>query len=261
MEKITFRRRLRLIRRRIKKILLFFAKYIIAYTYLSYCRFVWATSKIDDKMGTLREEIEKPPHRVINVLWHQDVFFVAWAFREFHGHTIASVGDAGEVISLMLKKCNFTVFRGGSSKGKSRKKKILAEFVDHLKKFDGPAAVGITVDGSSGPIYRMKTGSLVMAKELSAPLIIVRVWCKRRIFLPTWDRTVIPLPFNEIHLTSEGPYYLPSDADNEESFQKFHHEMEDRLLQLTYRKFVEVDGKPESDLVALFPPDWKPKDK
>ena len=242
-------------RRYAKKFLVHLAKYTVPYLYFTYFGFVWATSRIIDLTAPLDEALRKHPQRFVAAVWHQDVLCVPWAYRRFHAQTIASVGDAGEVIARLLRLCNFTVFRGGSSKGKSRQKKILEEFTQHLLKVDKPA-VGITVDGSSGPVYRMKKGVIVLAMKIHAPVFVVRIWSKRRILLPTWDRTMLPLPFNKIVIVAEGPYILPEQMDQEEVFKKFHSLVENELLAATYKCFLMLNKPVNKRLMADFPEDW-----
>jgi len=185
------------------------------------------------------------------------VLCVPWVYRRLRPQTIASVGDSGEVIARLLKLCGYTVFRGGSSKRKSRRKRVLEEFIQHLRNVDKPA-VGITVDGSSGPAYRMKTGVIVMAMKIHAPVFVVRIWSKRRILLPTWDRTMLPLPFNKIVILAEGPYPLPDHVEQEEVFESFHRFVENRLLVATYKCFSMLDRQMDERLLAHFPEGWNP---
>jgi len=244
-------------RRLAKKFLVRVAEHTVPYFYFAYFAFVWATSKITDLTSPLDDALRNPPHRFVAAVWHQDVLCVPWAYRRLHAQTIASVGDAGGVIARLLELCNFTVFRGGSSKRASRKKLILEEFTRHLLTVDRPA-VGITVDGSSGPPYRMKTGVIVLAMKINAPFFVVRIWSKRRILLPTWDRTMLPLPFNRIVLLAEGPYALPENMDQEEVFQQFHRFVEDQLLNTAYKCFLMLDKEPDKRLMAKFPDHWQP---
>ena len=243
--------------RYITKGLVQLAKYTVPYLYFAYFWFVWATSRVIDLSTPLDQELREGKRGFVAAIWHQEVLCVPWAYRRLHPHTIASVGDSGEVITRLLKLCGYTVFRGGSSKRKSRRKKVLAEFVDHLKKADRPA-VGITVDGSSGPPFRMKTGAIVMATEIQAPVFVVRTWCKRRILLNTWDRMMLPLPFNKIVILAEGPYPLPDNMDQKEVFDRFHRFVENQLLETTYKCFCMVDHPVDKRLMVHFPEGWKP---
>jgi hypothetical protein len=59
------------------------------------------------------------------------------------------VSDFGEVISEMLRLCNFVVFRGGSG-SKSRRRDVLGDLIEHMQ--STPRVIyGLTVDGSQGP--------------------------------------------------------------------------------------------------------------
>ena len=243
--------------RRVAKALVRFAAWTVPYLYLAYFRFVWLTSRIIDRTAPLDEALASPPYKAVASVWHQDVFCVAWAYRRFRPHTIASVGDSGEVITRILKLCNFTVFRGGSSKRKSRRKKVLEDFTRHLTTLDG-GLVGITVDGSSGPPYRMKSGVVVMAMKFGAPMFLVRIWCKRRVLLKTWDRMMVPLPFNKIAILVDGPHFPPDGMDRPEVFERFHRHVEDRLLALTRQSFLLLDETVDEELMSRFPDGWTP---
>jgi hypothetical protein len=244
--------------RYINKALVRLATYTVPYIYFAYFWFVWATSRIIDLTAPLDEELRNYNRGMVIAVWHQDVICVPWAYSWLHPHTIASVGDSGEVITRLLKLCGYTVFRGGSSKRASRRKKVLEEFIQHLRQVDRPV-VGITVDGSSGPAYRMKTGVIVMAMQIGAPVYVLRIWSKRRILLPTWDRTMLPLPFNKIVIMAEGPYPLPDEIDRKEVFQQFHRFIENQLLATTYKCFSMLDRRIDERLLARFPEGWSPE--
>ncbi len=243
--------------RYITKGLVQLAKYTVPYLYFAYFWFVWATSKVIDRTSPLDEELREHKRGFVAAIWHQEVLCVPWVYGRLHPHTIASVGDSGDVITRLLKLCGYTVFRGGSSKRESRRKKVLEEFIQHLKKADRPV-VGITVDGSSGPAFRMKTGAIVMAMGIQAPVFVVRTWCKRRILLRTWDRMMLPLPFNKIVILAEGPYPLPDNLDQKEVFEQFHRFVENQLLATTYKCFSMLDHPVDERLLANFPEGWKP---
>ena len=247
------------IKRRLKKWLAALAKYTVPYIYFGYIRLVWATSKVIEKDAIIPQTIfQEEPYKAVAVLWHQDVFCVPLAYQKFHPVTIASVGDAGEVISKILKLFDYdNIFRGGSSKGKKRRKKILAEFIDYFRSKTKTIA-GITVDGSSGPAYRLKRGALVIAAQCRCPILLTRIWCKRRLLLPTWDRTMIPLPFNQIVVYVHGVYQLPPGMEDAEIFEAYRRFIENELLELSYRIFQLMDHKVDRRCLPFFPKDWQP---
>lgn len=234
------------------------AKYTLPYVYLLYIRLVWMTSKVTYKTDVLKKYLfEVPPYNTVCPVWHQDVFCVAWAYRKFQPTTMASVGDAGEIISRMLKLCKYRrIWRGGTSKGKKRHKKILDDFIADFKEAKH-AVAGITVDGSNGPAYRLKRGVIVIAQECGCPLVLTRIWCQKRILLPTWDRTLIPLPFNKIVVYMQGPYYVPKNLTPDE-FEKFRLYIENEFLEFTYHIFQLIDKRVPPECLKFFPDGWNP---
>ena len=94
-------------------------------------------------------------------------------------------------------------------------------------------AYGITCDGSKGPPYVVKPGSIQIAHACHKPMIPARTWCRRRIQLKGWDRAVIPLPFNHIVQAFVGPYFPPVDCDRPEVLERFRQHLENELLELT----------------------------
>jgi lysophospholipid acyltransferase (LPLAT)-like uncharacterized protein len=226
----------RRIRHRLRSLLarplLAIALFVVPRLYLGYMWLVWRTSRVEDAGFSRIEDVRREGNGFVAILWHEEVFSVAWAYRHLHGHTLASVGDAGEIITRMLELCNFVVFRGGSSMRASRRREhVLADMIEHMKETDD-VAYGITVDGSKGPLHEVKHGALVIARECGKPLVVVRTWAKRNLHLPTWDRMAIPLPFNHIRQFMRGPFYVPPGPEDGAAFEAFRAEMERELNAL-----------------------------
>jgi lysophospholipid acyltransferase (LPLAT)-like uncharacterized protein len=53
---------------------------------------------------------------------------------------------------------------------------------------------------------------MLIAKATGAPIYPVRSWAKRRLLAPTWDRTMIPLPFNHLVFVLGEPMHVPMNA-------------------------------------------------
>src|SRR5205085_5776517 len=61
---------------------------------------------------------------------------------------------------------SFTVFRGGSG-SKSRRTSVLRELIEHMN--SSPQVIyGLTVDGSRGPVHRVKPGCVAIARACRA---------------------------------------------------------------------------------------------
>jgi lysophospholipid acyltransferase (LPLAT)-like uncharacterized protein len=229
------------------------AAVVLPRLYLAYMWLVRVTSRHDaTRLDDVLFDAVDRHDRAVAVLWHQEVFSVAYNYRHFHGHTLASVSDFGEVISEMLRLCNFVVFRGGSG-SKSRRRDVLGDLIRHMQ--TTPRVIyGLTVDGSQGPVYRIKPGCVAIARACRAPIVLVRTQYRRGLALATWDRTQIPLPFNHRVTLASGPYWIAPDADADtcEAFRRY---LENELLELTARVATMIDD--DRGPYWGFPPGWE----
>lgn len=215
---------------------------VVPLIYMGYMRLVWATSRIHGSEQFVLKDIAARYNGAVALLWHEEVLTVAYGYYYLglRGHTLASVGESGEVMARMLKRCGFVVFRGGSTTGQSRRREgALQAMIDHMRTTDG-VIYGLTVDGSKGPPYRMKTGGLVIARECGRPAVLVRTWYKRYVRLPTWDRMAVPLPFNVIRYYLRGPFAVPESANTQEGLEAFRRRLEDELIDLAALSYAET---------------------
>lgn len=201
--------------------------------YYAYLSLVWRTSRIEH-LGTDRMvEARRRHEKAICALWHENVFFVSYAFRELRGSTLASRSDLGDVITRMLERCRFVVFRGGSSKGKARQSRVLVDLIRHMESHRN-VLYGITVDGSRGPARVLKPGVVAIARATGAPIFAVHVASSPCVRIPSWDRMRIPLPFGKVFILFEGPLFCPRDAGSRE-FQTVTKRVEDLVADTSSR--------------------------
>lgn len=212
--------------------LLALATATLPYVYVAYMWLVWKTSRIEDRGWQSVSTVRDRHDGFVGLLWHEEVFSVAWSYRSVRPHTLANLGNAGDMITKLLELCGYVVFRGGSSRRKSRQREaVLIEMIRHMRAT--PRVIyGVTVDGSYGPYHVMKPGALLIAHKCRKPVVLVRTWAKRNLRLPTWDRMAVPLPFNHIRRYLIGPYPVPENADDPEAFEAFRKELEQKLERL-----------------------------
>ncbi|MEZ6185021.1 MAG: DUF374 domain-containing protein [Planctomycetota bacterium] len=211
---------------------------------------------VDDELTEPLQAAMRRHDRALGLLWHQEVFSVAFNNRTLRPHTLASTGSFGRLITALLEYCGFTVFRGGSSKGTRRRRRVLPTLIKHMR--DSPQVLyGVTVDGSNGPAFRMKPGGVAIARACRAPLYVVRWSYSRRITVPSWDRTVIPLPFGKLKGLCVGPYWIDPQASAEE-LERFCRHLEEELLECCYRAERAV-GIEHPDCLELAPEGWTPR--
>ena len=176
---------------------------------------------------------------ILGSIWHQDVMLVPFTFRNYNVVTMVSRSDQGEIMALIVKRMGFVPVRGGSSMGGTH---ALAEVIDYVRTHE-KIFFGLTIDGSRGPKYKAKRGITVISKESGAPIYPVRACAKRKILLPTWDNTLVPLPFNEFAFFFGEPIKVPSDAD-QDAVEAKRQELEDEMMRLVKRSDEHFKTKP-----------------
>lgn len=231
--------------------------WLFPYLYYAYCWLVWKSVRHDDQ---LREPILSAlaAHGgVVTMMWHEEVFPSAFAYGPLQGDALASTSNFGRVITRMLEVCGCNVFRGGSSQGR-RRRQVLPELIRYMN--EAPRCLyGLTVDGSRGPVYRVKSGGLVIARECGAPIYLVRTWFSRNLRVPSWDRTAIPLPFGTLQQYALGPYWVPPDAGDEE-LEALRAHLEHELQELADHSLRRCEGeRAERAPRPGFPEGWEPR--
>jgi len=198
--------------------------------YKLYMHFVFLTSRrVYYNYGSMLEQYLRGAS-TLGAIWHQDVILVPFTFRNYNIVTMVSRSDLGEIMAFIVRRIGFVPVRGGSSMAGGD---ALGEVIDYIRTHK-KILFGITVDGSRGPKYKVKRGIIVVAKESGVPIYPVKSCARRKLLLPTWDNTLIPLPFNEFAYFIGEPVHVPSDATLEVIEAK-RQELEDALMKLTKR--------------------------
>ncbi|HEX2116406.1 MAG TPA: lysophospholipid acyltransferase family protein, partial [Alphaproteobacteria bacterium] len=79
------------------------------------------------------------------------------------------------------------------------------------------AVVVITPDGPRGPAMRAAPGAIRLARLSGAAIIPVSSATHRRIFLKTWDRFMVPLPFGTGAFVCGAPLHVTDSAAEEDA--------------------------------------------
>lgn len=198
--------------------------------YKLYMHFVFLTSKRVFYNSDSILNRKDADASIIGAAWHQDVMLLPFTFRNYDVVTMVSKSDFGEIMALIARRLGFTPVRGGSSMAGAE---ALSEVIDYVRTHP-KVFFGLTVDGSRGPIYKVKKGIIVIAKESGVPIYPVRAIGKRKVNLGTWDKTMVPLPFNEFAIFFGKPIDVPQGSTMEEVEAK-REELEDELMRLVER--------------------------
>ncbi|MGB4006508.1 MAG: DUF374 domain-containing protein, partial [Halanaerobiales bacterium] len=102
------------------------------------------------------------------------------------------------------------LIRGSSSRGGGR---ALLSLVRRIREGD---SVFITPDGPTGPIHKVKPGTIYLQEKTGVPIIPVGVAIERKKTFASWDRLNFPLPGTRATLVIGEQLILPADRPREE---------------------------------------------
>jgi lysophospholipid acyltransferase (LPLAT)-like uncharacterized protein len=213
-------------------------------------RFVEATSRVD--LRELRRVIDAPrtDERIALALLHQDIVAMPWFCRDRRIKALAQKGDAGEIISAALAHIGCLTARGGSSSSAKRRSPILDEMVrDALESTGGITA--FTPDGSSGPAGVVRVGVAYFAIRAQATVYCIKMSASRAFHLPTWDRTLIPLPFGELRVLVSSAMAPPTPNAAVTEVERYRRRIEDELHRLHADAYGMVGSEPVPALTRL----------
>jgi lysophospholipid acyltransferase (LPLAT)-like uncharacterized protein len=132
-------------------------------------------------------------------------------FKNKNFVALVSKSKDGDILNNLLKRWNYKVVRGSSSKGG---KEALEEIISLVKKNN--TAV-LTPDGPRGPANFIKNGALIISSKCGIPIIPIKIEYYNKISLKnSWDKFQIPLPFSKCDIYFGDKYYYKSFLDEPE---------------------------------------------
>ncbi len=144
---------------------------------------------------------------VIVTTWHCGLLPVLHFFKGNKCALMVSSSKDGEWIDKIVKKWGYATVRGSSGRGGHRAARKIIQYLQ--MGYHG----GLIADGSRGPARKVQKGVVFLAAKTKIPLLPMGIAAYPSIKLPTWDKTIIPLPFSKIIITVGNPLYLSSSTD------------------------------------------------
>ncbi len=159
----------------------------------------------------------------IAAFWHERLPLLPalWFLMQAAGargtpHVLVSKHRDGRFIAAAVRRFGVTVVHGSSSKDGSARdlanKGGAAGVRALLAVLDSGEHVLITPDGPRGPARHAAPGVAQLAGLSGAPIMPVGAQTSRRRLLPTWDRTVVPLPFGRGVIVCGTPITVARDG-------------------------------------------------
>ncbi len=131
-------------------------------------------------------------------VWHTDLLIAIATFQKQHFHIMVSASQDGDFLTNICKNRGYTIHRGSTSRRalSGIRSMIKSTSTDNTQK-----RFCMTLDGPKGPAYKVSKGAHWLSQKLNVPAFIMKTSCSFYFRLPTWDKTIIPLPFSRIEVS------------------------------------------------------------
>ena len=142
--------------------------------------------------------LNSSPKACVVILWHNRLFPALEFFRRaFKGRKLATLISAsgdGAWLAAFMEGIGVRPIRGSRYKrGAQAVREMLAL---HAEGYD----IGVTPDGSRGPMYDFKPGAVAVALKTGAPFVMLSFEFSNSLRLKSWDRFFVPLPFSKLEV-------------------------------------------------------------
>jgi lysophospholipid acyltransferase (LPLAT)-like uncharacterized protein len=209
-----------------------------------YIALVWRTTRWRVE-GAEHRQAGRDGGAVIAAFWHGRVFLSPMLAPEGrHTSAIISNNRDGDIIAEAAERLGVSPIRGSTRHpGKADRDKGGREaFAGGLAALARGDVLAITPDGPRGPRMRAQPGVAALAIMARAPVLPLALSTQRGRFLGTWDRFLLPLPFDRGVLVY-GPLMTPPEDSSEAAIDAFRLRVETALTELTARA-DRVMGRP-----------------
>jgi len=175
---------------------------------------LWARTlryEIEDGAGIVGKPIAE---NYIGALWHNRLLLFPFVLRRFlfnrHGAALISASRDGELLTAAIKRFDYDVVRGSSSRLGASAILQLSEVIA-----SGHDVV-ITPDGPRGPAYELGPGIIFLAQKSGAAVLPVNMEYSSCWRIKSWDRFIIPRPFSKVRVIIGQPHRVKSTSTDAE---------------------------------------------
>lgn len=156
-----------------------------------------------------------------NIKKHSGVIFIGWHGRMavspyFWNKTsklsaLVSPHHDGQLIAGLLKRFGIDIILGSSNQNARR------AAVDLLHELKTNNSIAIIPDGPRGPSLTMSMSPIYYAKTTGKPIIgMVYSVAHAKIIEKSWDRMLVPLPFQKGIISVTKPFFVKKNSTKEE---------------------------------------------
>jgi len=136
----------------------------------------------------------------IYALWHDQLLLspFTWQTKNRIDILISKHKD-GDIIADLIKYHGFNSIRGSTNNpSKEKEKNTISSIRKIIKTLKANVSIGITPDGPRGPRHRVSEGTINIARISNKKILPMALAYKEQWVINTWDKFIIPKPFNKI---------------------------------------------------------------
>lgn len=171
------------------------------------------------------EKIERAGEIPILAFWHNRIFLATYYFR-FRGIIVmSSQSFDSEYVARFIQRFGYGIVKGSSTRGG------VGGLIEMIRLSKKGFPTGFSVDGPKGPVYKAKTGAILLAKKTENPIMPFSVETESYWTIKSWDKLQIPKPFTRAKIFIAEPIDVSKDADEAEMNNK-HLELQAKLDEL-----------------------------
>lgn len=184
-----------------------------------YVRLVHATSRWETRGIEYPQAFWREGKPFIGAFWHGRLLMMPLAWTTKHRmHVLISQHRDGELIARAMDPFGIGTVRGSTAKQGRADKGGMAALRSIVQVLKRGEYVTFTPDGPRGPRMRASTGIVAAARLAKVPILPASYAVARRRLAASWDRFLIPWPFNRgIYIWGEP---IDVHSDETESLQQ-----------------------------------------
>lgn len=182
----------------------------------SYILFVKITSRIEIRQSEIPQNFWDNNQPFILAFWHGQLFSMPFFWRTKKDiYLLISKHRDGQLIGKTVSYFGFKFITGSSAKThkKDKDKGGKEAFMKMIKTIKNGDSIGLTPDGPRGPRMKGSDGVAAVAAITKAPVLPVVAIPKKMKVMKSWDKFILPLPFNKIVLSCAEPLYFKDFED------------------------------------------------
>jgi len=185
---------------------------------------VYKVLKVQEKMTFIAEYNNPAVTPCVYAMWHANQLCVHGLPYRSKTNVLISNSIDGQIIAEVCENWGFMTCRGSS-----QRKGSVSGTLKMITKLKNGEDIAIMVDGPRGPVKKVKSGAIILAREANVPIVPVYWYSTDLTFvsMPSWDKMKVPIGPCRILNVYGNPIYTNGKSDSELA-----QEIEQSLLHL-----------------------------